>query len=57
MRKETVDIDIIVTSGNGDTKIMQSIRVASRPATRKRKWTSCAKTTKTTKTNKKLWQD
>ena len=25
-RKETVDIDILVTSGNGDRKIMQSIR-------------------------------
>ena len=23
-RKETVDIDIIITSGNGDRKIMQS---------------------------------
>ena len=27
MRKETVDIDILVTSRNGDTKIMQSIRI------------------------------
>ena len=26
-RKETVDIDILATSGNGDTKIMQSIRI------------------------------
>ena len=51
MRKKIVDIEILVTSGNGDRKIMQSIRVASRPATRKRKWTSCAKTNKT---NKKL---
>ena len=32
-RKETVDIDILVTSRNGDRKIMQSIRI-----TRKRKW-------------------
>ena len=26
-RKETVDIDILVTSRNGDTKIMQPIRI------------------------------
>ena len=38
VRKETVDIDIIVTSRNGDRKIMQSIRVTSRPPSRKRKW-------------------
>ena len=37
-RKETVDIDIIVTSKNGDRKIMQSIRVTNRPTSRKRKW-------------------
>ena len=30
MRKETVDIDILVTSRNGDRKIMQSIRITSR---------------------------
>ena len=30
-RNETVDIDIFVTSGNGDKKIMQSIRITSRP--------------------------
>ena len=30
-RKETVDTDIFVTSRNGDRKIMQSIRVTSRP--------------------------
>ena len=29
-RKETVDIDILVTSRNGDRKIMQSIRITSR---------------------------
>ena len=39
-RKETVDIDILVTSRNGDRKIMQSIRIASRPPSRKRKRTS-----------------
>ena len=37
-RKETVDIDIIVTSRNGDRKIMQSVRLTSRPPSRKRKW-------------------
>ena len=29
MRKETVDIGILVTSRNGDRKIMQSIRITS----------------------------
>ena len=37
-RKETVDIDILVTSRNGDKKIMQSIRITSRPTLRIRKW-------------------
>ena len=37
-RKETVDIDILVTSRNGGKKIMQSIRVTSRPPSRKGKW-------------------
>ena len=37
-RKETVDIDVLVTSRNGDRKIMQSIRITSRPLSRKRKW-------------------
>ena len=37
-RKETVDIDILVTSRNGDRKIMQSIRITSRPPSRKGKW-------------------
>ena len=31
VRKETVDIDILVTSRNGDRKTMQSIRIMSRP--------------------------
>ena len=35
-RKETVDIDIVVTPRNGDRKIMQSIRITSRPHSRKR---------------------
>ena len=30
VRKETVDIDILVTSRNGDKKVMQSIRITSR---------------------------
>ena len=37
-RKETVDRDILVTSRNGHRKIMQSIRITSRPPLRKRKW-------------------
>ena len=37
-RKETFDIDILVTSRNGDRKIMQSIRITSRPPSRKTKW-------------------
>ena len=36
--KETVDIDILVTSRNGHRKIMQSFRITSRPDSRKRKW-------------------
>ena len=30
-RKETVDKDILVTSRDGDRKIMQSVRITSRP--------------------------
>ena len=37
-RKETVDIAILRTSRNGDRQIMQSIRIASRPPSRIRKW-------------------
>ena len=33
-RKETVDINILVTSRNGDRKIMQSIKILSRPPSR-----------------------
>ena len=39
-RKETVDIDIPVTSRNGDRKIMQSIRITSRPPREKGSGTS-----------------
>ena len=38
VRKEIVDIDILVKSRNGDRKIMQSIIVTSRPPSRKRTW-------------------
>ena len=37
-RKETVDIDILVTSRNGDIKIIQSIRITSRPPSIKSGW-------------------
>ena len=37
-KKETVDIDILVTSRNGDRKVMQYIRITSRRPSRKRKW-------------------
>ena len=36
-RKEAVNIDILVTSRNGDRKIMQCIRITSRPPSRIRK--------------------
>ena len=41
-RKETVDIDIFVTSTHGDRKIMQSIRITSRPPREKGSGTSWA---------------
>ena len=40
-RKETVDIDILVTSTNGDRQIMQSIRITSgQPPSKKESGTS-----------------
>ena len=36
--KETVDIDALVISRNSEAKIMQSIRIMSRPPFRKKKW-------------------
>ena len=36
-KKETIDIEVLVTSGIGDRKIMQSIRITSRPVSRIRK--------------------
>ena len=37
VRKETVDMHILVTFRNSDRKIMQSIRITSRPPLRKKK--------------------
>ena len=37
-RKKTDDIDIILKSRNGNRKIMKSIRITSKPPSRKRKW-------------------
>ena len=37
MRKETVDIDILVTSRNGGRKIMQSIRITRVDLSQKKK--------------------
>ena len=37
-RKETVDIDILVTYRNGDRKIMQSIRIKSRSTSKISTW-------------------
>ena len=37
-RKETVEIDVLVTYRNGDRKIMQSIRITSRSILIKKKW-------------------
>ena len=39
VRKETVDIDILVTSRNGDRKIKQCIRITSRLPREKRSGT------------------
>ena len=36
--KETVGIDILITSRKGDRKILQSIRITSRPPSGKKKW-------------------
>ena len=38
VKKKTADIDILVTPKNGHRRIMQSIRITSRPPTRMRKW-------------------
>ena len=36
--EETVDIDILVTYTNSHRKIIQSVRITSRPPSRIRKW-------------------
>ena len=43
-RKGSIDIDILVTSSNGDRKVMQSIRITSRPPLRIRKWNQLTST-------------
>ena len=35
-RKKTVDLDILLISRNGDRKIMQSIRITSKPPSRQK---------------------
>ena len=37
VRKETVDINVCITSSNGDRKTKQSVRKTSRLSSRKRK--------------------
>ena len=44
VKKEIVDIDILVTSRNGDKKIMQFIRITRRPPSRKSKLMPMEKT-------------
>ena len=46
-KKENVDIDILVTSRNGDRKIIQSIRIRSRPHSRKGKWNQLSQSLRT----------
>ena len=46
-RKETADIDILVTPRNGHRKNRQSIRITSRPPSRKRKWNQLSEFWKT----------
>ena len=41
--KYTIDIDILITSRNEDRKIMQSIRITSRPPLTIRKWNQLSK--------------
>ena len=42
-RKGPVEIDILVTPRNGDRKIMQPIRIMSRPPSRRRNWNQLTK--------------
>ena len=48
-RKETANTDILVTSRNGDRKIMRSIRVTIRPPSRKGKWNQLSQSDTSTK--------
>ena len=45
VKKETVDIDILITSRNGDWKILQSIRITRWAPSRIRKWNQLLKFT------------
>ena len=56
-RKETVNIDILVTSRNGDRKIMPSIRITSRPTSRKRKWNHVEPVLKNIYWSNTYWKD
>ena len=38
VRKGTADIDVLVTYRNGKRKVLQFIRIRSRPTSRIRKW-------------------
>ena len=48
-RKETANTELLVTSRNGERKIMQSIKVASRPPSRKGKWNQLSQSDTSTK--------
>ena len=37
-KKGTIEIDVLVISRDSDRKIMQPIRITSRPPSRKKKW-------------------
>ena len=47
IRKETVDIDILVTSRNADIKIKQSLRITRRPPLKKFKWNQLSQFSRT----------
>ena len=51
-RRETVDIDNLVTSRNDGRKTMQSSRITSRPRSRIRKWNQFRTSTKVIPTEK-----
>lgn len=43
MRKETIEIDILMTFRNGGRKIVQLFKITSGPATTMRKWDQSSK--------------